>query len=398
LLERNMKETSKILKGCKEVKKIREAFKKSFGIEMDDEKNFPINDSSFSFGKAFSKLTEAKANMTENEALSSWIGLTRAGIQQIVNTAYQANNNTSYEEFAHILASNKAVEQYYPIQGITFPNEVPHGGHYPEAAMDGVNTQLANKKFGEIFSFELELENYDQSGNQVINQAKLLGQYMKILWEVLCQGKLASVTAGCTYGGFKVPASETKPSSESTWPFSTSLVGGGRNRPDTYGILSDTNIKAGFNYLAGQKNILGLLMAVNPTCMLTTPFYRWDSAVLANSSYYASNVIATTAGTTIGGPMSINPIQGIFKPVISPYMFDQTGVVNPVGKVWYLCDNSVPAFVLQVVEFASIIQENPAAGESFNRDVIRYKVRSQGNADFIEPRFFWRGDDGSVTS
>lgn len=49
-------------------------------------------------------------------------------------------------------------------------------------------------------------------------------------------------------------------------------------------------------------------------------------------------------------------------------------------------------------ESASVMQEAPNAGESFNRDIIRFRLVMRGNGDFIDPRFAWQGNDGSVTS
>jgi hypothetical protein len=40
--------------------------------------------------------------------------------------------------------------------------------------------------------------------------------------------------------------------------------------------------------------------------------------------------------------------------------------------------------------------ENPQSGRSFDSDTIRFKATTRFNADFIDPRFFWAGSNGSV--
>lgn len=81
---------------------------------------------------------------------------------------------------------------------------------------------------------------------------------------------------------------------------------------------------------------------------------------------------------------------------MSRFVFDNSGSVNNDSKAWYLLDSKVPAFIVQVREAAVVELENPASGMSFDRDVVRFKVRTRANADFIDPRFFWQGSDGSV--
>jgi hypothetical protein len=36
------------------------------------------------------------------------------------------------------------------------------------------------------------------------------------------------------------------------------------------------------------------------------------------------------------------------------------------------------------------------SGASFEYDVLRFKARMRGNADFIDSRFAWQGNNGSV--
>jgi hypothetical protein len=134
-------------------------------------------------------------------------------------------------------------------------------------------------------------------------------------------------------------------------------------------------------------------MNVQPDKLLISPHYTFDLSVLLNSGYYPSG--AATAGNT-GGAFAINPIEGIADKVVSRFMFDQNGSVSADSKAWYLVDSKVPWFVVQVREAAVVEVEQPQSGQSFDRDVVRFKLRTRANADFIDPRYAWQGSDGSV--
>jgi hypothetical protein len=53
---------------------------------------------------------------------------------------------------------------------------------------------------------------------------------------------------------------------------------------------------------------------------------------------------------------------------------------------------------MQLREGVAVEQEAVNAGTSFEEDTYRYKGSMRGNADFVDPRWFWQGNDGSVTS
>ena len=389
LVERNNEAVKKALHNSPEVLKIKESFKKTFGYEMNDTEKFPIHSSNFNFTEA-RKMIEA--NMKEADSTSGFVQLLRAGVQNFMMTAYESVT-TTFEKWTTVFNSKKDTEIFAPIQGIGFPSEVPQNGLYSEVGMAGLDLKLQNRKFGSIFGVTYELDSDDQT-SQVRNQAAAMGEYAKLLVEVYVYGKLASPAGGCEYSGLKVPVSETQPSDESAYPFSVALKGGGRNRPDAFGALTQANIQAGFIGMMNQKNLLGLKMSVNPNTLLVGPHYSFDTAVLANSSFYPS-VPSATPGAT-GTSFAINPLVGKFNPIVSRYMFDNNGSADADSKAWYLLDSTKPFFVVSMREGATLTNEAPNAGESFNRDLIRFKMRTRFNADFIDPRFIWKGSDGSI--
>lgn len=387
LLERNRLVNKRCLTDSKEMKQFRESFKRAHGIDPLDAEKLPVMKEGFSWSKLKDKLS---STMREADAASAYTQFLRAGVQSITNAMYESTAST-YEEWVTVIQSQKDTELYAPLHGVSFPRQVGPSEHYPELGSAALDIKLQNRKFGSIYSIQRELLDDDQTG-QFQKQAGLMGEYMKLVTEVWVYGKLASVSGGCTYQDLKIPVSETKPSSESVYPWSTALVGGGATRPSAFGAFNQANVQAGYIGLHGQKNLLGILMSVAPNRIVVTPRNQFDASVLLNSAYYPTGA---TAGAT-GGAFSINPIKGIADLTVARYLFDNLGVVNPNGKSWYLMDDSKPWFVNQVRESVTVEQENPMSGNSFELDEFRFKARMRMNADFIDPRFAWQGNDGSV--
>ena len=387
LRERNERIAQRVLTEGAEIKSFRESFKKFHGVDPLDAEKFPVMKEGFSWGKLREKLS-----LREADASSSFTQFLRAGVQSITNAMYEATK-TTYEDWVHTVASTKDTELYAPNQGVAFPRQVGPSEYYPEVGVAALNLQLQNRKFGAVYSLQMELLEDDQTGS-FQRQAGLLGEYMKVLTEVLVMGKLASV-ANMQYIDYKIPVSETQPSTESTYPWSTALVGGGANRPASYAVIGQAAIQAGFVGLMNQKNLQGIKMQVTPNRLLVGPQSQFDTAVLINSSYYPSG--AAAAGAT-GGAFAINPLHSIADITVSRFMFKNDGTCNGDSKAAYLIDDSKPWFVLQLREAVSVIQEAPNSGSNFSLDEIRFKARSRMNADFIDPRFAWQINDGSITS
>lgn len=344
------------------------------------------------------KLKNQCAELAEADSSSTFVQFLRAGIQAVSQAAYE-NVPMTYEDWVTTVPSSRDTELYAPNHGVSFPREVPRDAAYPEVGAAALDMKLVNRKYGGMYSVEWELLMDDQTGS-FQRQASLLGEYVKQVAEVLCYAKLASV-ANMQYVNLTIPQSETKPSNEASYPWSTSLVGGGRNRPDTYGVLGLTTLTNGIIGLMNQKNLQGIKMLVNPNRLLIGPQMVFDAAVLLNSSYYPSG--AQAAGVT-GGAFAINPVgpnspfRTIAQITASRFVFKSDGTVSGDSKAWYLVDDGHPWFVLQLREPVTVEQEAPNSGAAFERDVIRFKARMRGNADFIDPRFAWQGNDGSVTA
>lgn len=388
LRERNQKVVKKHLIENEMVKTMRESMKRRYGSDpVTDLEKFPIREGRFSW----KKLEESLRNkLSEADTSSAFTQFLRAGLQQVTNGMYEATPVT-YTDWVTVVPSNKAVEIYAPNQGIAFPRQVGSSEQYPEVGAAALDLELRNNKYGTIYALEKELLNDDQSGT-FAQQQGMLGEYLAILAEVLCYGKLASV-ANMKYLDYSIPVSETKPSYETNYPYSQAFRGGGKNRPASYAVLNQANVQAGIIGLMNQKNLQGIKMLVQPKTLVISPQYNFDASVLLNSAYYPSG--AAAAGS-VGGAFAVNMLKGILDLTVSRFVFKSDGTVNGDSTAWYIMDNTKPFFVLQQREPVAVEMENPNSGESFNRDIVRYKGSSRMNADFLDPRFVWQGNDGSV--
>lgn len=380
--EQNRKALDRALWKSDDEKKMIESMQRTFGVDIRDAEQFPVLKEGFSFKKMEQKLREA-------DSATSFPGVLRAGSQAIVNAMY-ATVPVTFDQWTHTVTSSRMEELYAPLHGIGFPSAIGEQEIYPEVGAAGLDIKLRSKKFGTLFSLSRELLDDDQTG-QFQKQMGLLGQYAKQVLEVWAYGKLASV-AGMSYGGMSIPVSETQPSDEATYPWSTALQGGGATRPASYSAVSQASIQDAYVALLNQKNLLGLKMNVQPDKLLIGPKKSFDVATLLHSQYYPTGA---TPGS-VGGAFSINPMQSLAESVVSRFMFDHTGAVTGSSTAAYLCDSKVPAFVVQVREAAVVEVENPVSGKSFDSDVIRFKLRVRANADFIDPRYFYQISNGSV--
>lgn len=390
LLESNQKTLKKIVETNEEFVGMKEAMKHRWGKDITSETDFPVMQESFSW-----KGLKQKLSLREADVASAFTQFLRAGVQTIANNAY-LSHKTTYEEWVKVVQSSKDTEIYAPNHGVSFPNQVGPNERFPEVGAAALNLKLQNRKFGSIYAITKELLNDDQSGSFQAQSAKL-GEYMKLINEVLCYGKLASV-ANMQYINYQIPVSETKPSYETSYPWApvaTPLRGGGITRAATFTLPTKAAVQAAKVGLMNQKNLQGIKMNVTGNRIIAGPALEFDLSILLNSAYYPSG--AAAAGAT-GGAFAINPLKGIANLTISPYVFKNDGTVNGDSLAWYMTDDTKPGFLLQLRENLLLEQEAINSGDSFNYDLIRWKASSRMNADFLDPRFFWQGNDGSVVS
>lgn len=376
-----------------------ESLRKSYRVNVLDEKTFPfwdketqsanINFSQRKFREAVYshcyKLREANVEGALQQFLRAQINTITNGYYNLVETVH--------ESIAQVVPSKMFIELYAPMYRGDVPRQVVRGQTFPEGRIVGEDIQMRNRKFGIIYPFERELWEDDQSG-MVAQRSADGGEQMKILKDAWSFQKFIG-TAG-TYGDDPIPACETVPADEtsSTFPWATSAVplqGGGINRPTSYGAMTPALIQAGDLALMQQLDKLGNKLLVNPNTLLVGTSNKFTARTLLNSQWYPTTTsvkIGGGAGTdsTIGTSFAENVMKGLYNLVVARFLPVKAWSVLEAGK----------GFVFQQRTPLEVTQENPQSGPAFSADEFRFKVRERWNVDWIEPRFAWLGNDGTV--
>ena len=329
------------------------------------------------------KLREANAEGALQQFLRAQINTITNGYYQLVETVH--------ESIYQVVPSKMFQELYAPMYRGDVPRQVVRGQTYPEGRVVGEDIQLRNRKFGIIYPFERERWEDDQSG-MIAQRSADGGEQMRILKDAWAFQKFIG-TAGA-YGDDPIPATETTPSDETNWPFTNSsapFVGGGYNAPTSYGAMTPALIQAGDLALMQQLDKLGNKMLVNTNTLLVGTSNKFTGRTLLNSEWYPTTTSVKVGGgagtdSTIGTNYAKNVMEGLYNLVVSRFLPVKSWAIGESGK----------GLVFQQRTPLEVTQENPQSGPAFSADEFRFKVRERWNCDWIEPRFWWLGNDGTV--
>jgi len=345
-----------------------------------------ITDSAIDFTSPFfswKKFRETAYRITpirEASAETTFGALLRAGIDAVANQWYQAAKVT-YTAWAQQTVSSQHSSFYAPLNRAGLPRRTGAGENFPEVNTRGLDVQVTNFKFGAIIGFERELFDDDQTG-QIRDRAAGMGENSAIVEEAWTYARL--IGSATTFGGDAIPASETKPADETFWPWSTTLVGGGSNRPVAYAPLTADGFNAARVALLNQLDLLGNPLLVMSDTLIVSPEDESRARTLLNSAYFPA-VPSATPGD-LGASFGMNPFQGQANLIVSRFM--------PSGA-WAL-GQAQRGLIFQRRDPVEIMQENPQAGPAFSQDVYRFRSRARWNVDWIDPRFWFLGNDGTA--
>lgn len=356
---------------------LRESIREQYGLDVD---RFNFTDPFFSWSTLRESSRKLSRRLREASSETTFGQLLRAGVQTIANGWYQAVPVT-YRGWVQEVASTKRQEFYAPLHRAGYPRRLGEGQKFPQTRVDGLDVMIVNEKFGAIIGFSRELFDDDQTG-QIAQRASQVGENMALLEEIWVYQRFIG-TVG-EYLGDPIPESKTRPANEPSWPFSTSFIGGGRNRPTTYARFSRAALIEAWQGLYQQRDLLGNRLLVQPDTILVSPIDHFDALTILNSTYFPS-VPSTTAGAT-GVQFAQNVLQGLANLVTSRYLPDRAWAYGQAGR----------GFIFQRRDPMELIQENPTAGAAFEQDEYRFRARARWEPDWLDPRLWWLGSDGSV--
>lgn len=318
---------------------------------------------------SFRRLREAAeriADLHEANSVTTFGWLLRSAVQEFANDVYQ-NIGVIYPNFVTEVQSRRRSEIYGGLYRGTMPRLVDAGEKFQDTTFKGFERELVNYKFGHIETFERELFDDDQTG-QIRQRAGNLGENFRTFEEVYVISRLFG--AARTEEGIDVPAS-----SYNSGNVFTTAIG---NRPTTFTRLTAAAVEAAHVAARSMLDPVGRKFLVNPTTILVSPIDEMEAIRIFQSPM--------NGGTSTNPAGFVNPLQGRYTVYASPFVR---------SKAWLIGDTK-RGFVFQRRDALEVTQENPNSGMGFEQEIYAFRARERFEADWIEPRFAYLGNDGSV--
>ena len=324
----------------------------------------------------------AEGNLREGTAETSWGQLLRVGVQSLASDYFAwAGTETIFQDIVQEMPSNKAMEFYAPMYGGQLPKPVERSGRYASSYFKGTDSMMVNEKFGRLYEFEKELWEDDKTG-QIKQRAADIGQGMRIVQEMWFTAKLTGATQ--TFAeDICVPA----PAIVAT-PYSVAI---GNKAASAGTRLSQAALEAASVAMLKIRDPLNNLLLTKMDTLVVSVDDMFNAAKLINSTLQPSvpgTALQALGGTTVSGTATsqgvlggqtgwtntINPLYGLYKLKVSRY----------APQYFWALLQAKKGIIYQNRSPLEIIQENPASGDSFNRDVLIFKSSARWAMDFIQ--------------
>lgn len=329
-------------------------------------------------------------SLMESNPASAFGQLLRAGVQTIANGWYK-RYQSSWNQVATEYDSTRRQEFHAPLFGSAYPRKVKAGNPFRSQQIKGQDIEIINEKWGGMEEFDREWFDDDQTG-QVRQRASNLGEVQGV-WEDAYFSRRFIGDADATSFPEAIEASnwsgENKLGTAITTPFSVDMydtaVG---NRPAAYAQLSYEAFLFAYEAVHRAEDPLGVKMPVVANYLLHSSFDIVNAKALLTSQAFPAVGPAAGGGEQglMKGAFMSNPVLGIMKPVMNIHLVRGAWAVGEAHK----------GFMFQRRDPMEIVQELPQAGQSFEREVYRFKARSRWEQDWVDPRFTFLGNDGSA--
>jgi hypothetical protein len=332
-----------------------------------------------------------RLGLRESIPSSAFGQLLRAGVQLQANSWYR-RTKTTWQGVATESTSDKAQEFHAPLFGMGFPRKQMPGTPFKEIGIKGQDRMLVNAVYGAIVAFDRELFDDDQTG-QIAERPRHMGE-SAALWEDVY---FATRFIGAASNAYPEPIDA------STWtgvnadaaaintPWNAAMYStaiGGNIPAAGYAQFSYERVLEAYQQLRLARDPLNVPMVVVPNTILNSAFDEMTISKFIKSGT-APYVAPLGFGANVGlmkGAFSENEFQGMFKQVSNVFL--------PLGA-WALGE-AQKGFMFQRRDPMEIVQEVPNSGQSFESGAFRYRVRTRWEQDWIDPRFWFLGNDGSA--
>jgi hypothetical protein len=376
--------------------KLMEAYQKNLetaplaklGITVADLRE-TFQDRDFSIQEFYTNILKESCEGNLKETAEGTFGqLLRVGVQAMASDYFAwAGGDTIYQDLVDERPSNKYAEFYAPMYGGQLPKPVERSGRYASSYFKGTDSMIVNIKFGRLYEFEQELWEDDKTG-QIRQRSQQIGEGMRIVQEMWYIARLTGMAQ--TYPeDITVPEPQVVSEVYSNTLFSPTEG----NRAAAAGTrLSQPALEeASINMMKARDPLKNRILTKMDTLIVSVDD-MFTAAKLINSTLQpstpgtAAQVQGGTAlgtgvpGGTTGYVNTINPLYGLYKLKVSRYL---------PKYHWYL-GQAKKGIIFQNREPLSIVQEGPASGESFARDILVFRTKARWEMDWIEgSNLFW---------
>lgn len=330
----------------------------------------------------------------EANPASAFGQLFRIGVQLRANAWYKRYPTTFQEIVAEVGSTNRQ-EFHAPLFGAAWPREVKSGVPFKEGKVKGQDIEIINRKFGAIEAFERELFDDDQT-SQISQRQRHLGESMK-MWQDAYFSRRFVGAADTSYPEAIAASGWSGENSAGTTistPFSTTMYTAARgNRPSSFVQLTYGAIITAKNALKRAVDPTGLPIVVTPDTLLVSTEEEENAKILLTSAIMpgvpgkTGETLQTATSGIMRGIGATNTLQGAFKLVTNIHLKPWVWALGMAGQ----------GFVNQTRDPLEIVQEVPNSGDSFNYDTIRFRSRARWEMDWVDPRFWYLGNDGTTT-
>lgn len=347
-------------------------------------------DPEFSIQELYTEILREGCEGTLKETAEGTFGnMLRVGVHAMAADYFAwASGDTIYQDIVDERPSNKYAEFYAPMYGGQLPKPVERSGRYASSYFKGTDSMIVNIKFGRLYEFEQELWEDDKTG-QIRQKAQQIGEGMRVVQEMWSMARLTGQAT--TYPeDITVSAPQVVDQVYSETLFSPTE---GNRAAAPLTRLSQPALEAASVAMMKARDPLKNRILTKMNTLVTSVDDMFVAAKLINSTLQPS-VPGSQPGTVWGGTTAatgvaagttgfvntINPLYGLYKLKVSRYL---------PRYHWYL-GQAKKGLIFQNREPLSIVQENPAAGESFARDVMVFRSKARWEIDWIEgSNLFW---------
>lgn len=352
-------------------------------------------------GFSYKKLREAtyrEAIKREANPSGAFGQLLRADTQRVADQWYnEVQGNYTYAKVCQSVNSNKRQEFYDPLMTAAVATFTAEGQPYQESGVVGLDIEVKARKWMGGESFTRELFDDDLTGQIRARQRRLAEAQARTL-EIYFAQRMTGLSG--TFGPLTIPVSSwsTFPTAVNQFDVAVGAVytptgaTGLGNRLSTFLPLSTSGLKEAQELLEVIPDRQGNRLGKVPNTLLISPKDRFHASIILNSAFYPTVIGAegqtwnTADSARAGAPGASNPWKGLYELLVNRYLADWSWYLGIAGE----------GIVFQLRDPFEVVQEVPFSGASFENDVIRFRSRSRWEVEWIDPRSWIQGDDGTV--